>query len=476
MSQPVREGEVLAGKYVVERVLGQGGMGVVVAARHIGLDERVAVKFLLPELLAGGEAVARFLREARATVHIKNEHIAKVTDVGQLESGAPYMVMEYLEGVDLAALLQTQGVLPIADAVDFVVQASEVVAEAHVLGIIHRDLKPSNLMRVMRRDGSPCIKVLDFGISKVASQDGAMTMTRTSAVLGSPLYMSPEQMTASRDVDGRADIWSLGVILYELLSGRPPFAAESPVHLGMLIATERPAPVSTFRPDVPAALDAVVARCLMKSRDERFRNVAELVLALAPFSPGRSRESIERTARVVQASGASASQAAPPSFVVSSSRHAQTQTAPAVGDWRATGAGSSPRNKTWLFVGAATFALAAAGVGLAAFVKPGFATRPKVVSTPEEPPVASAPATAPPKPSAADTPAAPSSSGAQQVAGAPSTEPPAPADSAAKPNPGGAPAHRPPAHSSPAVAPPKASSPPGPKSAPSGAKPNYEDM
>src|SRR5258706_2580107 len=206
---PVREGEILAGKYRVERVLGVGGMGVVVAATHIQLEERVAIKFLIKDALASGEAVARFAREARAAVKIKSEHVARVIDVGTLETGAPYMVMEYLEGGDLSQVLQSRGSLPMEEAVEYVLQACEAIAHAHVLGIVHRDLKPANLFLIRRPDGTNAIKVVDFGISKVMPGKGSSSdnaMTRTRAVMGSPLYMSPEQMTSTRDVDGRTDI------------------------------------------------------------------------------------------------------------------------------------------------------------------------------------------------------------------------------------------------------------------------------
>ncbi len=220
----VAPGEVLAGKYRVDRVLGAGGMGVVVAAHHVHLDERVALKFLLPDALRSPEAVARFVREARAAVKIKSEHVARVTDVGHLENGAPYIVMEYLEGVDLSAWLRQNGPMPIPQAVDFVLQACEAIADAHVLGIVHRDLKPSNLFCIRRTDGQSSIKVLDFGISKILNPGTPRPdMTATSALIGSPLYMSPEQMSLSKGVDVRTDIWSLGIILFELITGRTPF-------------------------------------------------------------------------------------------------------------------------------------------------------------------------------------------------------------------------------------------------------------
>src|ERR1700722_2893905 len=194
-SAGVEPGEGLAGKYRIERVLGAGGMGGVVAAHHIQLDQRVALKFLVPEALLNPGSIARCAREARAAVKIKSEHVARVSDVGQLENGAPYMVMEYLEGLDLSTWLRDRGALPVEQAVDFVLQAGEAIADAHALGIVHRDLKPANLFCVRRSDGQLTIKVLDFGISKLTT-GGALVpdMTRTSAMMGSPYYMSPEQM------------------------------------------------------------------------------------------------------------------------------------------------------------------------------------------------------------------------------------------------------------------------------------------
>src|SRR5262245_32594102 len=187
-------------------------MGVVVEARHIALDERVAIKFLLPDYARAPEASARFLREARAAVKIKSEHVARVSDVGELETGAPYMVMEYLDGRDLAGVLEKTGVLPIPDAVDYIIQGSEAIAEAHTYGIVHRDLKPANLFLTRRPDGTPLVKVLDFGISKVQSE-GVDKLTKTSAMLGSALYMSPEQMQHTRSVDLRTDVYALGISL-----------------------------------------------------------------------------------------------------------------------------------------------------------------------------------------------------------------------------------------------------------------------
>jgi serine/threonine-protein kinase len=301
MSTEVHEGQILAGKFRIERVLGQGGMGVVVAATHIQLDERVALKFLLPEALGNPEAVARFAREARAAVKIKSEHVARVSDVGTLESGSPYMVMEYLDGQDLADWVRNSGAMRAPEAVEFVLQACEAIAEAHALGIVHRDLKPANLFVTRRVDGSPCIKVLDFGISKltVPGSTSDMGMTKTSTVMGSPLYMSPEQMSSTRNVDQRTDIWALGIILYEVLTGRVPFEAETMPQLCGMILQDPPRPLRELRPDVPDGLQWVVLRCLEKNRDARFTSIAELAAALAPFGPPGAQRSADRIARVL---------------------------------------------------------------------------------------------------------------------------------------------------------------------------------
>jgi serine/threonine-protein kinase len=302
------EGTVLAQKYRVERVLGAGGMGVVVAAMHLSLDERVALKFLHPTM-ASPEALARFGREARAAAKIKSEHVARVTDVGTLDTGSPYLVMEYLEGADLGRVLAERGPLPIRDAVEYVLQACDAVAEAHTLGIVHRDLKPSNLFLAKRAGGPGIVKVLDFGISKVMPRgatpppDGDMGMTRTRAWLGSPLYMSPEQMRSARDVDARGDVWALGVILFELLTGKPPFDAQTFPELCAQIMHAEPTPVQRLRPDVPAALIAAIAKCLAKDPAQRFPTVAHLVLALVDLAPRRTRSVAERTVALTEAAG-----------------------------------------------------------------------------------------------------------------------------------------------------------------------------
>jgi len=311
----VKAGDILAGKYRVDRVLGVGGMGVVVAAHHIQLDEHVAIKFLLPQALANAEAVARFDREARAAVKIKSEHVARVIDVGKLENGAPYMVMEYLEGRDLSAWLTERGPLPVEQAVEFVLQACEAIAEAHAMGIVHRDLKPANLYCIRRPDGALSIKVLDFGISKSTAGAGGMGMTKTHTVMGSPLYMSPEQMESSKNVDARADIWALGVILFELVTGRVPFEGEAITELVLKIVTAAPPILLGAMPGVPPGLDPIIHKCLEKKRENRYASVSELANDLLAYAPARSKLSVERIANIMNAAGMPARQnfhSAPP--------------------------------------------------------------------------------------------------------------------------------------------------------------------
>jgi serine/threonine-protein kinase len=285
MEGPQREigiaiGDILLGKYRVERVLGAGGMGAVVAARHLKLDQRVAIKVLLPGALEDSEIVARFEREARASAKMKSEHIARVTDVGTLESGTPYMVMEYLEGEDLDMLLRRKRSLPIDQAVELVVQTCEVLSEAHEIGIVHCDLKPANLFCVKRPGGRLSIKVLDFGISKLMTEDP----TTARGIMGSPAYMSPEQIRSAHSVDARADIWAIGVVLYELLTGILPFTGRTLPGMLTSIAIEPTPSVRHLRVDVPVALDAAIQTCLQMDPAARYPSASDLARALAPFT------------------------------------------------------------------------------------------------------------------------------------------------------------------------------------------------
>jgi eukaryotic-like serine/threonine-protein kinase len=300
----VKPGDILAQKYRIDRILGAGGMGVVVAAHHLGLDEPVAIKFLRSGTIESSEAVTRFEREARAAVKIKSEHVARVFDVGNLDDGAPYIVMEYLEGEDLAAWLKRRGPLPVEQAADFVLQACEAIAEAHALGIVHRDLKPANLFVIRRPDGALSVKVLDFGISKMlgtAHSRPGVAMTKTSVILGSPLYMSPEQLQSMKDVDLRTDIWALGVILYELVAGSSPFASDTLPEFVEKVLSTAPAPLSATRPDVPAGFEAVVRRCLERDHARRYESIALLASDLLRFAPKHARISLQRVVGVLRA-------------------------------------------------------------------------------------------------------------------------------------------------------------------------------
>jgi serine/threonine protein kinase len=296
----VRPGTVVAGKFRVERVLAEGGMGVVVAATHIQLDRPVALKFLRADISSDLEALARFTREAKAAAQLKSEHVAHVLDVGVTDDGTPYMVMEYLEGHSLYRVLQTNGPLGFTAAADYAIQACEGLAEAHARGIVHRDVKPDNLFLVERAPGWRSIKILDFGISKIALSDG--NNIATGVIMGSPCYMSPEQLRSTATVDHRTDLWSLGATLYELLTDKAAFDAS--LTLPELVATilhKAPPPLTEIRPDVPVELAAVIDRCLEKDREARYSSAAELARALSPFAPERARSAVERAASMTPA-------------------------------------------------------------------------------------------------------------------------------------------------------------------------------
>jgi serine/threonine-protein kinase len=303
----LQPGSLVADKYRVVRVLGNGGMGVVLEARHDVLGTQVAIKVPRPGILVYPEAVARFLREAHAAAKLKSDHVVKVQDVGTLPSGQPYIIMEYLEGLDLASWLASGGPLPITQAVDFALQGCVGLAAAHALGMVHRDVKPANLFCVPQGDGHYTLKLLDFGISKMPAAQHASTAnaTRAGSAMGSPPYMSPEQSLSSKDVDARTDIWALGVTLYQLLSGHLPFEAETLQGLGMRIATTPPDPLSKWHVTVPPALEEVVFRCLEKQASRRYETVADLALALLPFcSNGESvHRAVKRSVELVRNAG-----------------------------------------------------------------------------------------------------------------------------------------------------------------------------
>ena len=455
-------GVVLAGKYRIERVLGQGGMGVVAAAYHIHLEQRVALKLMLPHALANTEAVSRFVREARAAARITSEHVARVFDVGTLETGAPYIAMEYLEGADLSQLLASRGRLPVDEAIDYLLQACEALAEAHRVGIVHRDLKPGNLYLVQRVDGQQLIKVLDFGISKMsgASAQSDAPATRTSALMGSPLYMSPEQMGSSRDVDPRSDIWALGVVLYEMLAGAPPFDGETLPQVCARVMSEPPPPLHARAQGLPPALYDVVNRCLQKLPAARFQSIAELAYALEPIASGRARQSIERISRVLgvtQSSSPGLGQVPVAATTADPILNTGTQAT-----WGETQPKPAARRSPAPLIGGA---LGLLGIAAAAA---WFATRPPSVTAQLEPapsaagspqPVAAPPAPVAPPTATADS--APSVAPSAEVSAAPKVSAPAAAPAGRKPP---APAARP---AKPTAEP--AAKPPAPVAAPAAA-------
>ncbi len=297
-------GDVVAGKYRIERLLGAGGMGVVFAARHLVLDHKVALKFIHPRALLGKGNIERFMREARAVVGLKSEHVARVYDVGNDSLTRPFIVLELLEGMDLAKLNQQSGPLPVADVVEYMLQTCEALVEAHACGLVHRDLKPQNLFVTRRLNGTPLVKVLDFGIAKSIGPGavGQLALTDSASMVGSPLFMAPEQMRSSRTAEFASDQWAVGVILYVMLGGALPFNGETLTEVCVAVVNEIPAPLLDLRPTLNAELAAVVMRCLEKSPAARFANVASLAAALEPFSrsatqhgPVRPWRSLEST-------------------------------------------------------------------------------------------------------------------------------------------------------------------------------------
>jgi serine/threonine-protein kinase len=280
-------GTVIDGKYRVDQVLGRGAMGVVVSATHLRLNERVAVKFLHTRSAQNGAKGAddfqsRFEREARVSARLRNEHITRVVDAGVWRERVPYMVMEYLHGTDLREILKKSAPLPIELALDYAVQVCEGIAEAHANGVVHRDLKPPNLFITRRPDGSDLVKILDFGISKWTTRDAEVTdLTETGVVLGSPKYMAPEQLFGAANVDARADVWSIGAIVYEMLAGRAAFDFTTFSRICAELSTDRmPPSLTEDRPEIPKALDAAVMRCFVRSPAARHQDVSDLAGAL----------------------------------------------------------------------------------------------------------------------------------------------------------------------------------------------------
>jgi serine/threonine-protein kinase len=275
-----RPGEIVARKYHILRVLGRGAMGMVVAARHLHLDQAVALKFMLPAARVARGATERFLDEARAASRLRSPPVVAVRDADVLDDGTPYIAMELLEGDDLAGELRRRGPLPVAEAAGLALQLCRALADAHAQGIVHRDIKPANLFAARLADGSVQLKVLDFGISTL----GPGAREAGGAPRGSPLYMSPEQVRAAPGVDARSDLWAAGVVLYQLLSGRLPFDGADETDIGVHILNDAPAPLRAAGSRIPAGLERVVLRCLAKRPCDRYADAGALAAALEPFA------------------------------------------------------------------------------------------------------------------------------------------------------------------------------------------------
>ena len=280
-------GAIVGGKYRIDGFLGSGGMGVVLSATHLELDAPVAIKIVRDDFAANEAIVSRLLFEARAVARMQSVHVVRVLDVARLPNGAPYVVMEKLRGADMAALLEQRTTIPPAEAIGYLLQACEGLSEAHGLGIVHRDLKPENLFLAVTPEGV-VLKILDFGISKnigSAVREGRRTtLTKGGAAIGSPAYMAPEQILAAPNLDSRADIWSLGTILFELLTGRCPFEAETVALMYQKVLNEDAPSLLDFVPDAPSELNTIIRLCLQKDPEERFQTVQELVMALRCLS------------------------------------------------------------------------------------------------------------------------------------------------------------------------------------------------
>jgi serine/threonine-protein kinase len=290
---PVPEGVLLGGKYTIERVFAEGGMGIVCLGRHVQLEQPVAVKFLRRALSGRPTIVQRFLNEARALAALRSEHVVRVMDVGQLDSGRPYLVMEHLDGIHLDALLERDGPLSVEMAISYVLQVCEPLAEAHALGIVHRDIKPENLFLWSGGPTADSVKVLDFGLAKQLGASRALGVTGPQDSLGSPCFMSPEQVATPQLVDSRTDIWSLGVVLYRLLSNTLPFDGGSLVTTLSHILNAAPKSLTEISPNVDAELDAIVLRCLEKSPQARYQTMSQLAGALNDYVIARTQSQLD---------------------------------------------------------------------------------------------------------------------------------------------------------------------------------------
>jgi eukaryotic-like serine/threonine-protein kinase len=481
---PVELGSVVNGKFRIDALLGEGGVGVVYAAQHLELDERVALKFLRTESLRNADLVRRFAREAKAAVSIKSEHVARIMDVGADEdTGAPFIVMEYLEGMDVSSALKIHGVFSLTDVAEYTLHVCDALAIAHAKGIVHRDIKPENLFLTATQHARSLksVKVLDFGISKVALtgkvSSANLALERTVHLMGTPLYMSPEQVRSTGDVDLRSDIWSLGMVIYEMLTGTTAFQATSLPELCAAILERGVVPLREHRDDVPEGMARVVERCLQKDPALRFQNVGALASAMLPFAPKRARVCAERAISVLHEAGIAEpelrvhSTLPPPSheaIVVGAEITRQVRALPAASSAPVQASAAStepgrPRSRA-ILVGAGVVAVA---LGIAAFALLGHhgpAPSSAATSSPTPDPVSTAGVSAPAPPTAIQVPSSPAS--AVVTAPVPSTSAPTTSAPGATRPPVAAASFKPaPAKSAPSAS---ASKPPGPpKTSPS---------
>ncbi|MBK6693535.1 MAG: protein kinase [Myxococcales bacterium] len=395
---PLPSGMVLDGRYRIDRLLGQGAMGAVYAAEHLVLKTRVAIKVLVAR--ATPESLARFAQEARVTAELRSEHAIRVLDVATPDGRAPYIVMELLEGTDLEGLLKRRTRLPLDEAARYVLEACDAVAEAHALGVVHRDLKPANLfLTTGRQEGAPTIKVLDFGLSKIVRGEalGDVSLSKTYAFMGSPAYMSPEQIRNAKAADHRADIWSLAVVLYELVTGALPFPDDSAAVLLLAIANKPWVPASERRGELPASFDAVLARCLEKEPADRYPDIAAFVDALRPFAaraPSRALHSVQHESAALSAGSSNAPKAFGPPRL---EPRGATTTTSALTAFAPSGAGPEVRSHGRALAIAGVLAVALAGAAIArlrdgtATIRPAEASRPTVAATALSPGAATPP-------------------------------------------------------------------------------------
>ncbi len=430
-----KPGDVIADRYRVERVIGAGGMGAVVAAKHIALGDDVALKFLHPQLLEDASFIARFVREARVTARIKDEHVVRVFDVGTTAQNIPFLAMELLDGEDLGSIA-ARGPMPVELAVDCFLQACLGLLRAHKAGVVHRDVKPSNLWLTRKADGAPLVKVLDFGISKGADgTEGDHRLTDTQSVFGSPSYMSPEQVRSARNVDARTDVWALGVVLFELLTGGLPFRGETAPALLAAIVVDPPVPLRKVRADAPAELEEAIIGLLQKTPGER-ASIEDTARRVRPFaSPvGQAAADLITRSQMMAASTVPVSSA-----LRISSPTAMGDTLPQL----VTSTTQAPVRKSgrgWLFVGAGV--VVAGAIGLLAIVRHGASAE-----APAESPASAARSVAPAEPIA---PAAPPAKTTEPM----ETTSEVPAESSTKPATPTAPTHGAPPRASAAKHPP----------------------